>query len=133
MTTHGEDGFTLVEALLACALLVIVLVPALSAFRSQIAATTRRGQDLSTAIALDDLAGRIDHAISETNRPSASSERLKASLLAFSDPEELTKGTGTPALLRYELSFLPSPDGPGVPRRLVLYAIAPVSTNEVAR
>ena len=133
MGTNDQQGFTLVEAMLACALLVIVLVPALSAFRAQIAATTRRARDLSTSIALDDLAGRVEYEVSMTNSPSATSERRSFSLLSLSDPEEICPPVDTASLLRFTLSSLPLEKKSAPVVRVPLYVIAPIATNEAPR
>lgn len=133
MDRKGKDGFTLVEAMLACVLLVIVLVPALSAFRAHIAASTRQAQDLATAIAIDDFANRIEYEVSMTNLPSATSKRSGTSVLTVSDPEEIFPAIGAASLVQFDIAARPLPDHQGPSRRLPLYLIAPVATNKAAR
>lgn len=129
----GKGGFTLVEALLACALLAIVLVPALSAFRSHIAATTRRAGDLATAIALDDLANRVEYEVFMTNAPGASVSRTGLAVLTVSAPSEERHAGGAAALVRYVLGAGPIPGGAGRPRRSCLCLVAPAATNGATR
>ncbi len=89
------------EALVACALLGLVLVPAFSAFQSHLAASRRLSERFETALALESLLARTEgETLCASNAPPARTTldgpcRVRLAL----PPESAPKGS---LLLRYE-------------------------------
>jgi len=86
----GQRGFTLVEALLACALLGVVLVPALGTFRAHLAAVNRMRTRLRVDRLLDARLTLAEARAAAADPAGAISGHLPDGLMIHEQPPEAT-------------------------------------------
>ena len=124
----SKSGFSLVEALLASAMLGIVIVPALLAFHSHLSALTRMRQTLAVELTLENLQAETERRILQAEKELASAVDVSGPVKTVIPPPSSTP-CGDTRLIRMEISA--EDTAAGISRSGLLYAIPPKAETEV--
>ncbi len=117
-----EAGFSLVEALLACALLGAVLAPALGAFRVHLAAISRMQARLRVERLLDERLALAEEKLRAADPEPAISGYLPDGLKIYEQPPEATP---CGPLLLWRLTLRASDPGANYERQAVRWLLLP--------
>ena len=121
----SKSGFSLVEALLASAMLGVVLVPALLAFHAHLSALTRMRQTLAVELTRENLQADAERRILLTEKEPAGSVDVSGPVKTVVSPPSSTP-CGETRLFRMEISA--EDTAAGISRGCLLYAIPPNQT-----
>ena len=121
----SKSGFSLVEALLASAMLGIVLVPALLAFHSHLSALTRMRRTLAVELTIANLQAETERLILHTGKDPSGAVDVSGPVKTVISPPS-SSPSGELRLLRFEISAEDTADG--ISRSGLLYAIPPNQT-----
>jgi type II secretory pathway component PulJ len=118
----GQRGFSLVEALLACALLGVVLTPALATFRAHLAAVSRMQARLRVDRLLDERLALAEARLRAADRDAAVSGYLPDGLMVYEQPPEaLPSGP----LVLWHLALRAADPGANYERQAVRWLLLP--------